>query len=163
MGLRTPWFHQTKVFSYGQHIIRFSYVLSWRIIILHAILSEVSRRCFRLLWHLLCNANTYSQWTPHISRDQHSSSHLLLFQPIWWLVQWLLYATVTANSVQQILYCFQTFGWRAYEYTAAFFFSVCRPQLEARFFLNEKWSMLTTMYIFLVHKHGSCHGMFRQM
>ena len=50
IGLRTPWFHQTKVFSYGQQVIRFSYVLPWLMIILHAISSELSRRCFRLLW-----------------------------------------------------------------------------------------------------------------
>jgi hypothetical protein len=72
------------------------------------------------LTDLLCNANTYNRWSPHIARDQHSSSRLLFLQPIWWLVQWLLYAIVTANSVQQILSCFQTLGWRGY--TAAHFF-----------------------------------------
>ena len=54
MGLRNPWFYQTKVFSYGQQVIRFSYLLPWRMIILHAISPELSRRCFRLLW-LICS------------------------------------------------------------------------------------------------------------
>jgi len=120
MGLRNPWFHQAKVFSYCQQVIRFSYLLPWRMIILHAISPELSRRCFWLLC-LICSVmrTRKSMTAPHRSWPAFVLPPSIL-QPLWWLLQWLLYATVTANSVQQILSCFQTFGWRAY--TAAHFF-----------------------------------------